>query len=148
MLRQLVEAEDILHGLARLSQPCSKFLLGKVLLFHSSLIRFGLVDRIEVLALHVLSDRDLDTLIPALHNSRNLGLAQASEGFKATLAGKQDVSLVAAFWRLHNSNGVDETKRMDRIRELLEPLRVHALTRLVRVRCDVRNIDLPRFDEV
>src|SRR3954469_8184450 len=106
MFRQLVEAEDILHRLARLSQPCSKFLLSEVLLFHSSLIRFGLVDRVEVLALHVLSNGDLDTLIAALHNSRNLGLAQASEGFKTTLTGKQDVALIAAFWRLHNSNGV------------------------------------------
>ena len=103
--------------------------------------RGGELDRIEVLSLDVLDERDLEHLpIGDLTDDRRDG--GAAEHFSRPESTLARDDFVAARWPRPKEERLEKTLLSDRLRELLDLLPRERFSRLMRVRGDRRERDI------
>ena len=100
-------------------------------LLHEQLIAFGFLDRVEVLSLEVLDQRELhDLALPCLeHHCGDLFQPCEAGGTPAALAG--DDLVIAVLFAAAHGDRRDDAVQADALRQLLERLLVKDLARLV-----------------
>ena len=101
------------------------------------LVGLGQLDGVEVLALDVLDERELERVLGAhvLHDDERLAQPRALQGAPASLAG-DELELVGPGHAPHDQR-LDEAVLADALGELVELLRVEALPRLPLLRDDL-----------
>ena len=137
---EVEQAERVGDGRARLADPLGDPLLGQAELVDELAIGERLVDRIEVRALDVLDERDLELIaVGELADERGDPL-EAGEARRAdaALAGDQLVAVEG----LRDEDRLEDAVLADARGELLEARVVHVATRLVRVGRDPRERDV------
>ena len=102
-LRQLQQAQGVGEVAATLADDFGKILLRVTVALHQRVITLTFFDGIEVLALNVLDDGDLDRLLVGQrpNDDRHLVQVRALGGAPAALAGN-DLVAVATFERPHD----------------------------------------------
>ena len=125
---------------ARLADALRDALLGEPELVDQLAVGERLVDRVEVRALDVLDERDLELVaVRELADERGDALeAREAGGAHAALAGDELVAVEG----LGDEDRLEHAVLADARRELLERRVVDAAARLVRVRRDARERDL------
>ena len=113
-------------------------------LIHHGPIGSRLLYRIEILPLDVLDERDLHHLLLGgdVHHERgDRRHTGRSDRPQPTLSGEDLVSPA----ELPHQDGLDHALLQDGSLQFLDVLRIELRTRLVGIRGDVRDIDLPHF---
>src|SRR5258708_31624142 len=89
-LRRREGAERIRDRGARLADPLGELLLGEVVRLHQQLVRARGLDRVEVGALQVLDERELEAVADLLaHDRRDRRLPRAPRGPDPAVAGAE-----------------------------------------------------------
>ena len=98
---------------------------------------FRLLEGRQILALEILDQRDLERVVCGADEGRELVDARELRRAEATLAGEQLVAVLQA----PDDDRLQQTSRLDRIRELGELVRREVLARLIGIRLDVGEHD-------
>ena len=133
---EVEQAERVRDGRARLADALGDVLLGEPELVDQLAVGQRLVDRVEVRALQVLDERDLELVaVGELADERRDPLEAGEAGrTHAPLAGDE----LVAVERLGHEDRLEHAVLADARRELLEHGVVEPVARLVRVRADAR----------
>src|ERR1041385_858865 len=136
------QPERVAHGRAVLPHQPGDLLLGQREIGHEPLVAGGRVHRRKIVALEILDQREGEqrAVLHLLHHRRELLPAEALHRAPAPLAGDQ---LVAAAGPGSAHDGLQEKRGGDRIGQLLELPVVELASRLIRVRADRGNGQLP-----
>ena len=139
---ELEQAEGVRDGRAGAPDAGREVLLGERELVHQLAIGAGRLHRVEVLALEVLDEGELELLpVGELPNDRRDALQAGHAGCaNAPLAGDE----LVAVDRLGDEDRLDHAVLADALGEAREGVVVHPQARLARVLADPRERDLDR----
>ena len=139
---EVEEAQRVRDGRAGLADALGHLFLGEAELVDQLAVGMGLLDRIEVLALDVLDEGELELVArrELAHDRRHPLEPGQLRCPDAALAGDE----LVAVERLGDEDRLDDAVVADARREALELRDVEALARLVRVPADARDRDLAR----
>jgi hypothetical protein len=135
--RKVEQSQHVSHVAARFGDDPPKRLLGVAIFLDQPLVGLRLLDRVEVLALDILDQRNLKRLRVGkiAHDRRDLMQLRLLRRAPASLA-RDDLEAVAV--RPHH-NRLDDAARLDRGGELVERLLAENAARLARVRLNARD---------
>ena len=144
-LRGLKRAQRVRDGGTRLAEPLRELLLGEVIRFHEELVGAGGLDRVEVRALEILHERELETVTHVVPNDGGDGrLARDARRQHATVTGHELVGVTLPrnhYWLQHTVPGY-------RCRELGDAVGVEIGARLLRIGADPLERDVRRSDRL
>ena len=132
------QAQRVRDRRARLADARRDVLLRHVIAVHQLFVALGLLQRVEVLALQILDERQLRRLavVRLDDDGGNLGQAREPRGAPAALA--RDDLIIAGAEPPHGQR-LQDAVLADRVRQLVERRVVEALARLVGVALDLRD---------
>ncbi len=133
---QLQQAQRIGHGGATLADALPDGLMRQAEALAQAAVRLGLFDGVEIGALQILDQGELQHLLVAVdlaHHDRHLGQAGALRRAPATLAGDDHEALAV---RRHDQR-LHDALDADRLRELRQAGVVEVGSRLIAVRLEV-----------
>src|SRR3954463_16028941 len=135
LVRQLEQADQVRDRDAAAAHAPGHLLLGQAEVLDQRRAGSRLLDRVEVLAGHVLDQRELESfaLVGREHDCGNLAHARDYGRPQPALAGHE---LVVATGEGAHDDGLEDPARLDRLREGEQRLVVELTTRLIGVRAD------------
>ncbi len=135
------QPEHIGDGRAVLSDPAGDLFLGHSKLENKLVVGLSFLNRVQVFALQIFDEGDLQGRMFArfAHDGGNSGQAGALRGTPAAFAGNQlEKSVVEGT----NDDRLNDTVLPDRIGQLVQPIFIEILARLMLVGEDSIDIDL------
>ncbi len=125
---QLQKPQDVRDGGALAAKAVREILLGQAMLLDQPPIALGLLERSEILTLQVLDERDRKgrRFAQILDQRRDFVEPGPLGGSPTALSRDQRVPVPGTT----QQNRLENTLLADRLRELLEPLRIEVLARL------------------
>ena len=131
---ELEQAERVGDGRSRATDPLGEVVLGEPELLDELAVGVGGLDRVEVLALEVLDERELELLAigQLAHDRRDPLEAGRLRGAQAALAGDE----LVAVDRLGDEDRLEDAVLGDAGAERRQPFGVEPLAWLVRIRRD------------
>src|SRR5581483_2522560 len=134
-------AEHVRDVRPALAHPVGELFLGEVVGLHEELVRARRLDRVQVGALQVLDERELESIAHVLaHDRRDGRLAGGARREDAAVSGDELVAV--AIPRYHYR--LQDPMTPDGGGELLDPRRIELRARLLGVRHDLLERDLAR----
>ena len=137
-LRQLQQAQRIADVAAALADDPGDVLVAVTVLARQRLIAAGLFQRIEIAALHVLDDGELERLAVGRfeRHDRNVVQAGALRRPPAPLAGDDLVGILRPAHRPHHDR-LDDAALLDRCRQVIELRLGEMPARIARIRLEI-----------
>jgi len=138
--REAKEPQGVCNGCSIAADASSDFFLGQSQSFYKLLISLCFLDRIEVLAMNVLNEREFEHVLirDVTDDRRDLQQSSHLGCSPSAFSGNQLVAKAAT----SNDNRLYETMSSDGVRELTQPLFIISSTGLMGIRIDKIDVQL------